>query len=121
MSSIYQYQLLRAKAENVLFDNAKRGFDSRMKEAVGSWFEHNGCIAGYYIAKTFEVPYSKFTLEVQKKIAMMTGVELKNKAPQVFVDSSEEEIKRQYPRHEFALSELPITFETFYFIKYGQR
>jgi hypothetical protein len=91
--------------------------DERLNLALEAWIENSGHIDSLTIAKAYGVIHHRLSLLQQKYIQGVSGVEIKNQAPQVTIENSFDYYMDKYPKGVYKNTEDIITFETFYFIK----
>jgi hypothetical protein len=72
--------------------------EDRYTIAVNRWFLCGGDLSSSQIANYLDLSHNKLTLLIQKRMSLMTGVELKDQAPKVEVTYSEKELERLYPK-----------------------
>lgn len=78
--------------------NKFKDIDDRYMIAVNRWFLCGGDISSSQIAEYLDLNHNKLTLLIQKRMSLMTGVELKDQAPKIEVMYSEKELERLYPK-----------------------
>ncbi len=78
--------------------NKFKEIEERYSIAVNRWFLCNGELRSNEIANYLDINHNKLTLLIQKRMEVMTGVKLKNEAPQVEVTYSQKEIEMLYPK-----------------------
>jgi hypothetical protein len=66
--------------------------------AVNRWFLGGGELPSSQIANYLDLNHNKLTLLIQKRISLMTGVEIKDEAPKIEVIYTEKELERLYPK-----------------------
>jgi hypothetical protein len=72
--------------------------EERYTIAVNRWFLCGGDLSSSQIANYLDINHNKLTLLIQKRMSLMTGVELKDEAPKIEVMYSEKDIERLYPK-----------------------
>jgi len=78
--------------------NKFKDIDDRYMIAVNRWFLCGGDLSSSEIAKYLDINHNKLTLLIQKRMSMMTGVELKDEAPIVDVTHTLSSLQRLYPK-----------------------
>ena len=78
--------------------NKFKDIEDRYMIAVNRWFLCGGDLPSSQIANYLNLNHNKMTLMIQKRMSLMTGVELKDKSPHVEIVYSEKELERLYPR-----------------------
>lgn len=72
--------------------------EDRYTIAVNRWFLCGGDLPSSQIANYLGLNHHKLTILIQKRMSLMTGVELKNEAPNIEVTYTEKELERLYPK-----------------------
>jgi hypothetical protein len=72
--------------------------EDRYVIGVSRWFMCGGDLSSSEIAKYLDINHNKLTLLIQKRMSMMTGVELKDEAPIVDVTYTLSSLQRLYPK-----------------------
>ena len=72
--------------------------EERYTIAVNRWFLCGGDLSSSQIANYLDISHNKLTLLIQKRMSLMTGVDIKDEAPKIEVMYSEKEIERLYPK-----------------------
>lgn len=72
--------------------------EERYYIAVKRWFMCGGELPSHTIAEYLNINNHKLTLMIQKKMAQMTDVKLKDNAPNVLICYSESELYRRCPQ-----------------------
>ena len=78
--------------------NKFKEIDERYLIAVNRWFLCGGDLSSLQIANYLNLSHNKLTLLIQKRMSLMTGVDIKDEAPKIEVMYSEKEIERLYPK-----------------------
>lgn len=78
--------------------NKFKEIDERYSIAVNRWFLCGGDLPSSQIAEYLSLNHNKLTLLIQKRMSLITGVELKDQAPKIEVMYSEKELERLYPK-----------------------
>ena len=78
--------------------NKFKEVDERYSIAVNRWFLCGGDLPSIEIANYLDINHNKLTLLIQKRMALMTGIELKDEAPVVEVMYTENDLLRLYPK-----------------------
>jgi hypothetical protein len=78
--------------------NKFKEIDERYSIAVNRWFLCGGELRSNEIANYLDINHNKLTLLIQKRMSLMTGVDIKDQAPKIEVIYSEKEIERLYPK-----------------------
>ena len=78
--------------------NKFKEIDERYSIAVNRWFLCGGDLSSLQIANYLDINHNKLTLLIQKRMSLMTGVDIKDAAPKIEVIYSEKEIERLYPK-----------------------
>jgi hypothetical protein len=78
--------------------NKFKEIDERYSIAVNRWFLCGGDLSSSQIANYLDLSHNKLTLLIQQRMALMTGVDIKDQAPKVDVTYSEKELERLYPK-----------------------
>jgi hypothetical protein len=78
--------------------NKFKEIEERYSIAVNRWFLCGGDLPSQQIADYLDINHNKLTLLIQKRMALMTGVDIKDKAPKIEVMYSEKELERLYPK-----------------------
>jgi hypothetical protein len=72
--------------------------EDRYVIGVKRWFLCGGDLPSTDIAKYLDINHNKLTLLIQKRMEIMTGIELKDNAPDIEVVYSEKDLERLYPK-----------------------
>jgi hypothetical protein len=72
--------------------------EDRYTIAVNRWFLCGGDLPSSQIAEYLSLNHNKLTLLIQKRMSLITGVELKDQAPKIEVMYTEKELERHYPK-----------------------
>ena len=72
--------------------------EERYTIAVNRWFLCGGDLPSSQIANYLGLSHNKLTLLIQNRMSLMTGVELKNEAPNIEVTYTLKELERLYPK-----------------------
>lgn len=72
--------------------------DDRYIIGVSRWFLCGGDLPSSTIANYLSINHNKLTLLIQKRMEVMTGVQLKDEAPKIEIVYSEKELERLYPK-----------------------
>lgn len=78
--------------------NKFKEIDERYSIAVNRWFLCGGDLSSLQIANYLDINHNKLTLLIQKTMEIMTGIELKDNAPDIEVVYSEKDLERLYPK-----------------------
>ena len=78
--------------------NKFKEIDERYSIGVNRWFLCGGDLSSLQIANYLNLSHNKLTLLIQKRMSLMTGVDIKDEAPKIEVMYSEKEIERLYPK-----------------------
>ena len=78
--------------------NKFKDIEERYMIAVNRWFLCGGELSSTQIANYLSLNHNKLTLLIQTRMALMTGVDIKDEAPKIEVMYSEKEIERVYPK-----------------------
>jgi hypothetical protein len=78
--------------------NKFKEIEERYSIAVNRWFLCGGDLSSSQIANYLDISHNKLTLLIQKRMSLMTGVDIKDEAPKIEVMYSEKEIERLYPK-----------------------
>jgi hypothetical protein len=78
--------------------NKFKQVEERYSIAVNRWFLCGGDLPSSQIAKYLDINHNKLTLLIQKRMEIMTGIELKDNAPDIEVVYSEKDLERLYPK-----------------------
>jgi hypothetical protein len=94
--------------------NKFKEIDERYSIAVNRWFLCGGELSSSQIANYLDINHNKLTLLIQKRMSLMTGVDLKDEAPKIEVMYTEKEIQRLYPK-SYRYEWLPV-YELNYYL-----
>ena len=72
--------------------------EDRYVIGVKRWFLCGGDLPSCDIAKYLDINHNKLTLLIQKQMSKITGVKLKDEAPNIEVMYSDKELERLYPK-----------------------
>ena len=72
--------------------------DDRYAIGVKRWFLCGGDLPSNEIAKYLDINHNKLTLLIQKQMSKITGVELKNEAPNIEVEYTKMSLDLLYPK-----------------------
>ena len=72
--------------------------DDRYAIGVKRWFLCGGDLPSIEIAKYLDISHNKLTLLIQKQMSKVTGVELKNEAPNIEVEYTKMSLDLLYPK-----------------------
>jgi hypothetical protein len=78
--------------------NKFKEIDERYSIAVNRWFLCGGDLSSSQIANYLDISHNKLTLLIQKRMSLMTGVDIKDEAPVVEVMYTENDLLRLYPK-----------------------
>jgi hypothetical protein len=78
--------------------NKFKEIDERYSIAVNRWFLCGGELRSNEIANYLDLSHNKLTLLIQKKMSLMTGIDIKDEAPKIEVMYSEKELLMLYPK-----------------------
>ena len=78
--------------------NKFKEIDERYSIGVNRWFLCGGDLPSSQIANYLDLSHNKLTLLIQQRMALMTGVNIKDEAPIVDITYSEKDIERLYPK-----------------------
>jgi len=78
--------------------NKFKDIEERYSIAVNRWFLCGGDLPSSQISSYLHLNHNKLTLLIQKRMSLMTGVELTNNAPIVEVVHTEKDLEMIYPK-----------------------
>lgn len=78
--------------------NKFKDIEEKYTIAVNRWFFCGGDLPSSQIANYLGLSNNKLTLLIQKRMSLMTGVELKDEAPKVEVMYTPSSLERLYPK-----------------------
>lgn len=88
--------------------------EERYTIAVNRWFLCGGDLPSTDIAKYLDINHNKLTILIQKRMSLITGVDIKDQAPKVEVMYTENELLRIYPK-SYRYEWLPV-YELNYYL-----
>ena len=88
--------------------------EDRYTIAVNRWFLCGGDLPSSQIANYLDINHNKLTLLIQKRMSLMTGVDIKDAAPKIEVMYTEKELERLYPK-SYRYEWLPV-YELNYYL-----
>lgn len=78
--------------------NKFKDIEERYTIAVNRWFLCGGDLPSSQIANYLGLSNNKLTLLIQKRMSLMTGVELKDESPKIEIHHTERDLEMIYPK-----------------------